>query len=99
MLPLRALQRRGANRVQGLQTQEMFMKTCECRVRLKKMLLQCKATSTDGFLECTRIAGHSGPHIACGVASHRLGVWRDKGRVDYSKPYPVDGIITEETGA
>lgn len=40
----------------------------------------CCEGSLDGYF-CTLSEGHEGPHIACGVETHDIRVWRDEDRM------------------
>jgi hypothetical protein len=37
-----------------------------------------KAFERAGFLACSRLQGHAGPHVACGTDMHARAVWWDK---------------------
>ena len=50
------------------------VKTCTCNDTRR---LSCHATNPDGFT-CSRVSGHRGEHVACGIDTHRIAVWPQK---------------------
>ncbi len=48
----------------------------ECKNECKDGGSICLNTHKDSSYACTRLEGHTGKHVACGLSEHDLKVWK-----------------------